>query len=58
MPPVGRGYLPRMEDTPICASVEKDLDITVDELVTGTAVTATPPPPAPSTAPSGTEGGR
>jgi len=47
-----------MEDTPICASVEKDLDITVDELVTGTAVTATPPPPAPSTAPSGTEGGR
>jgi hypothetical protein len=36
-----------MEETPICASVEKDLEITVDELVTGTSVTA-PGSPAPA----------
>lgn len=40
-----------MEETPICASVEKDLHITVDELVTGTAVTA-PQPRTATTAPA------
>jgi hypothetical protein len=35
-----------MEETPICASVERDLDVSVDELVTSTA----PAPAAPQTA--------
>jgi hypothetical protein len=41
------GYDRTMEETPICASVEKDLEITVDELVTGTSV-ASPNSPAPA----------
>ncbi|HEU5036584.1 MAG TPA: hypothetical protein VFT70_06260 [Nocardioides sp.] len=32
-----------MEETPICASVERDLDLSVDELITSTApATAAP----------------
>ena len=35
-----------MEETPICASVERDLDLSVDELITSTV----PAPAAPDTA--------
>ncbi|MDF1606252.1 hypothetical protein [Nocardioides sp. YIM 152315] len=31
-----------MEETPICASVEKDLEITVDELATGAPLATAP----------------
>ena len=34
------GNEPAMEETPICASVERDLDLSVDELVTSTAPAA------------------
>ncbi|GAA1148147.1 hypothetical protein GCM10009606_28580 [Nocardioides aquiterrae] len=34
------GTVMPMEETPICASVERDLDLSVDELVTSTASTA------------------
>lgn len=43
-PPAGN--VAAMEETPICASVERDLDLSVDELVTSTA----PAPAAPDTA--------
>lgn len=37
-----------MEETPICASVERDLEITVDELTSGAATSgALAPVPAP-----------
>lgn len=32
MTPGNRGTLPVMEETPICDSVERDLEISVDEL--------------------------
>ncbi len=35
-----------METTPICASVEKDLDLKVDELVTSTTTVEPDPTPA------------
>ncbi|MFC7496101.1 MULTISPECIES: hypothetical protein [unclassified Nocardioides] len=41
-----------MEETPICASVEKDLEISVDELATGATEFTAPPLVA---APSGPE---
>ncbi len=37
------GYRPNMEETPICASVERDLDIDVEELVAGVVPETTPP---------------
>ena len=40
------GNVAPMEETPICASVERDLDLSVDELVTP----ATPAPAASDTA--------
>ena len=40
------GNVAAMEETPICASVERDLDLSVDELVTSTA----PAPAAPDAA--------
>ena len=45
-----RGYGLTMEETPICASVERDLDIDVDELTSG-AATAPAPAPVPVQAP-------
>ena len=36
-----------MEETPICASVERDLDIDVEELIAGVVPETTPPAPRP-----------
>jgi hypothetical protein len=40
------GTVPLMQETPICAEVERDLELSVDELLAATA----PTPPAPVTA--------
>jgi hypothetical protein len=34
-----------MEETPICASVERDLDLNVEELIAGVVPDPTPPSP-------------
>jgi hypothetical protein len=41
------GYGRRMEETPICASVERDLNLDVEDLIAG-VVPETTPPSAPS----------
>ncbi len=43
------GNAPRMEETPICASVERDLQLSVDEL---TASVGTGPVPGPASLPT------
>lgn len=40
------GYTAAMEETPICASVERDLDLSVDDLVTSVGTTTPGTKPA------------
>ena len=52
------GTAPTMEETPICASVEKDLEVTVDELVTGGPVATAVPVAATPVAAAAPDGDR